>query len=141
MASNDANSGGFDDWAHSLLNELEQQTPEAIRKQRTTERHEIQCGVKLRPGNASDVHKPIVEAVTGDVSSGGCQVMSSVPLSVGDVYKLEFEKGELDLPTIYARCLRCRLVREDAFESGFAFFTPVKIEEMKTADSIMDSLL
>ncbi|MFI4871201.1 MAG: PilZ domain-containing protein [Phycisphaerales bacterium JB061] len=141
MASGDQNQKGFDDWAHTLLNELEQQTPEAIRKQRATERHEIRCGVNLKPGNASDVHKPTIEAVTGDVSSGGCQVMSSQPLCVGDVYKLEFEKGELDLPTIYARCLRCRLVREDAFESGFAFFTPVKLEEMKTADSIMDSLI
>jgi hypothetical protein len=141
MPSNGTNEGGFDDWAHTLLNELEQQTPEAIRKQRSTERHEIRCGVQVRPGNASDVHKPTVEAVTGDVSSGGCQVMSALPLSVGDVYKLEFEKGELDLPTIYARCLRCRLVREDAFETGFAFFTPVKIEEMKAADSVVDSLI
>ena len=141
MPSDKSNESGFDDWAHTLLTELEQQTPEAIRKQRTNERHEIRCGVNVRPGNASDSHKPAVEAVTGDVSSGGCQVMSSLPLCVGDVYKLEFEKGELDLPTIYARCLRCRLVREDAFESGFAFFTPVKLEEMKTADSIMDSLI
>ena len=67
--------------------------------------------------------------------------MSSVPLQVGDVYKLEIEKGELDLPILYARCLRCRLVREDAFETGFAFFTTIKLDEARTADPIMESLL
>ena len=67
--------------------------------------------------------------------------MSSIPLQVGDVYKLEIEKGEIDLPILFARCLRCRLVREDAFESGFAFFNTVKLDEARSAGSIMDSLL
>ena len=51
--------------------------------------------------------------------------MTSRPVLVGDVYQLHFAKGELDLPILYARCLRCRLVREDAFEAGFAFFEKI----------------
>lgn len=139
--SGTSNTNDFDSWAQTLLSELEQQTPEAIRRQRTSERHDINVPVRVAPGNASDDHKSVVDAVTGDVSSGGCQIMSTRPLNVGDVYKLEFEKGELDLPTVYARCLRCRLVREDAFECGFAFFTHIKIDEMTTTDPITQGLL
>lgn len=132
---------GFDEWAQTLLSELEQQTPDAIRKLRSSERHEITVPVVIKPGNMSDSHKQSVHAVTGDVSSGGCQVMSNVPVLVGDVYKLNFEKGELDLPTVYARCLRCRLVREDAYECGFAFFNQIKLDEVTSVDPITDSLL
>ena len=132
---------GFDGWAHDLLRELEQQTSEAIRRQRSTERHEVQCGVRVRPGNASQAGEPVLEGVTGDVSPGGCRIMTSLPLRVGDVYKLEFAKGELDLPIVFARCLRCRLVREDAFESGFAFFTPIKLDEARTGGPLENGLL
>lgn len=141
MSMNQPQDSGFDGWANDLLKELEQQTSEAIRRQRTSERHEIQSGLKVRPANASAFAEPTVSAVSGDVSPGGCRIMTSVPLRVGDVYKLEFEKGELDLPILFARCLRCRLVREDAFESGFAFFNTIKLDEVRTTGSILNSIL
>ncbi len=141
MAAEETRGDGFDDWAHDLLKELEQQTPEAIRRLRSSERHEVQSAIKIRPANASAAGESAVEGLTGDVSPGGCRVMSSVPLRVGDVYKLEIEKGELELPILFARCLRCRLVREDAFESGFAFFNTIKLDEVRSGGSIMDSLL
>ncbi len=141
MGAEQTHGSGFDDWAHDLLKELEQQTPEAIRRLRSSERHEVQSGVQIRSANASAINEPTIEGVTGDVSPGGCRIMSNVPLRVGDVYKLEIEKGELELPILFARCLRCRLVREDAFESGFAFFNTIKLDEVRTENSIMDSLL
>ena len=49
------------------------------------------------------------------------------PVTVGDVYRLQFDKASIDLPLVFARCLRCRLVREDAFEAGFTFFTPISL--------------
>lgn len=127
--------GGFDAWAHSLLRELEQQTPEAIRKQRSSERQTLRIRVEVLPGNASDrTPGSTIEAVTGDISTGGSCLMTSCPLRVGDVYQLRFEKGELDLPIVYARCLRCRLVREDAFESGFVFFEKVELSSGEPQD-------
>jgi hypothetical protein len=120
-------AAGFDEWAHGLLRELEQQTPEAIRRQRSSERASIKIGVSIAPANASQAGEGAMDGVTGDISTGGCGLMTSRPLRVGDVYRLTFEKGEVDLPTVFARCLRCRLIREDAFESGFAFFTKVDL--------------
>ncbi|MEL6497731.1 MAG: PilZ domain-containing protein [Planctomycetota bacterium] len=123
MGNGQAKNGSFDAWAQTLLRELEQQTPEAIRRQRSSQRQDLSIGVTVRPGNASDRRtRPDADGVTGDVSTGGCRVMMSEPMLVGDVYQLHFAKGELDLPIVYARCVRCRLIREDAFEAGFAFF-------------------
>ena len=73
MSSAESQKGGFDEWAQELLTELEQQTPEAIKRMRSSERHEVQSAVKIRPANASDFAKPTVEGVTGDVSPGGCR--------------------------------------------------------------------
>lgn len=116
--------------AFDLLSDLERQTPDEIRKQRSSERIEIKAPVVIHPGNASDTgHKEPVSGVTGDVSAGGSRVMSPVPLHVGDVYRLAFERNVLDLPTTFARCMRCRLIREDAFEVGFLFFTRIELPD------------
>ena len=65
--------------------------------------------------------------VTGDVSEGGCGLVFPVTIRAGDVYRLEFERAKLDSPVTFARCIRCRFVREGVFETGFRFFTPVPL--------------
>ena len=68
-----------------------------------------------------------VKGVTGDISEGGCSVLLPIPVPVGDVFRLHFDRSQLDLPMTFARCLRCRLVREDAFEAGFVFFKAIAL--------------
>ena len=79
----------------------------------------------LQPANSSEVLKLKIQGSLGDISTGGCRLLTPVPLGVGDVYRLTFDVAELDLPLCFARCLRCRLLREDAFEVGFSFFAPL----------------
>ncbi|MEO1584185.1 MAG: PilZ domain-containing protein [Planctomycetota bacterium] len=135
-------TAGFDAWAHSLLRELEQQTPEAIRRQRSAERQAVRINVTIRPGNSSERGPDAdIAGVTGDVSSNGAGLMTSRPIRVGDVYQLVFEKGELDLPIVYARCMRCRVVREDAFESGFSFFDKITLTPTDATDDTKEGLL
>ena len=124
-----------DEAAFELLSELEQQTPAEIRRQRSTHRVAVRAHVLIQPGNASELLKLKVKAILGDISAGGCRVVSPLPLRVGDVYRLLFEREDLDLPVTFARCLRCRLVREDVFETGFQFFSPV---DLTGADSRRD---
>lgn len=112
-----------------LLDELERNRPEVIRKQRAHQRVRIKVKVIIRPGNTSDQSKLKIQGMTGDISEGGCCVLSPLPLGVGDVYRLEFEPSVVGVPIVFARCLRCRLVREDAFEVGFAFFRPVPLAD------------
>ncbi|MCO6435857.1 MAG: PilZ domain-containing protein [Phycisphaerae bacterium] len=110
------------DEAFGLLQELGRNTTEEIRRQRAHFRISVKAGVVLQSGNASESLSMKVRGVTGDVSEGGFSGLFPVPPRVGDIYRLQFDREKLDLPLTFARCVRCRLVREDAFEAGFAFF-------------------
>jgi len=124
---NPASNGQADPESFELLRELEQNTPDSVKKMRSHTRLSIRVKVVVQPGNASDRLTLKVQGVTGDLSAGGCQMLLPVPLGVGDVYWLAFDQATLPVPPLMARCMRCRLIREDAFECGFAFFKPVDI--------------
>jgi len=113
------------DEAFGVLRDLERNTPDEIRRQRAHFRLAIKASVILQCGNASEMLSFKVKGVTGDVSEGGCSALFPVPTRVGDIYRLQFDRKQLDLPLTFARCVRCRLVREDAFETGFSFFSPI----------------
>ena len=130
----------LDDWNESLgalqqddafavLQELEANTPEEIRRQRAHFRLSVKAAVILQCGNTSQLMSFKVKGVTGDVSQGGCNVLLPIPIQVGDIYRVQFDRKMLELPLTFARCVRCRLVREDAFEAGLAFFTPIELPE------------
>lgn len=113
-----------------MLQDLERQTPDEIRRQRSSDRIEIKAALVIKSGDSSRSREPAVHAVTGDISARGCRMLSPVPIGVGDVFRLEFDRASIDLPIIFARCLRCRLVREDAFELGFEFFSPILLSDV-----------
>jgi hypothetical protein len=115
---------GFD-----LLQELTRNTPEEISRQRAHFRLAIKAGVTMQSGNTSDLRKFKVKGVTGDVSEGGLSALFPIPTQVGDIYRLQFDREVLELPLTFARCVRCRVIREDAYEAGFAFFTPICLPE------------
>jgi c-di-GMP-binding flagellar brake protein YcgR len=115
--------------AFHLLRELEVNTSEEIRRQRVHFRISLKTGVVLQSANASELTALKLKGVTGDVSEGGCSALFPLPIRVGDVFRLQMDRKRLDLPLIFARCVRCRLVREDAFEAGFAFFVPITLPE------------
>lgn len=114
----------------NLLKEMEQQTSDNIRKHRTHKRLTVRAKVILQSGNSSELLDYKIQGVTGDISEGGCQVMFPVPINVGDVYRFQFDKTKLNLPLMFVRCLRCGLVREDAFEAGFTFFIPISLSDL-----------
>ena len=47
------------------------------------------------------------------------------------MYRLSFDRTVLDVESLFVRCLRCRLVRENAFEAGFSFFQPVDLSKLE----------
>lgn len=125
----DAGPPASEEAAFSLLQELQQNTPDEIRRQRTHFRIAIKAKVVLEPGSSSELLSFRVQGVTGDISEGGCQALFPLPVRVGDVYRLSFDRTVFDHPLTFARCVRCRLLREDAFEAGFHFFAPIRLPE------------
>jgi hypothetical protein len=116
-----------EDQNFDLLQDIERQTSDKIRKQRAHDRICIKTKVILQSGNSSDLLSFKIQGITGDVSEGGCRAMFPIPIQVGDIYRLQFDREQLDVPLVFARCMRCKLVREDAYEAGFSFFSPLKI--------------
>ncbi len=117
------------DEAFDLLQDLERNKTEDIRRQRAYFRLAVKSAVILQPGNTSDLLRFKVKGVTGDISEGGCSILFPLSPRVGDIYRLQFDKNLLDAPLAFARCVRCRLIREDAYEAGFAFFRPITLSE------------
>jgi hypothetical protein len=118
--------------ALSALGELEKNTDRAIVAQRASERLDIKCKIVIRAANASERQRVTIEGMTADISNGGCQVMVGRPIFVGDYFLLEFPDETLRIGSTLARCLRCRLIQEDAFEVGFRFEHDI---DMQTATS------
>lgn len=124
-----------------LLSELQQSTPEAVKGARAHTRLSIRTKVIVQPANMSQRLSMKVQGVSGDISGGGCQLLLPLPLNVADIYWLTFDRQTLDVPPVYARCMRCRVIREDAFEAGFAFFKPIDLSDATPSTTQNDSLI
>lgn len=111
--------------ALELVEDLERNTSDEVRRQRSHARVQIKACVTVQPGNSSDRGKYQAQGTTVDLSEGGGKVLLPEPCHVGDIYLLTFDRRELDLPITFARCVRCSLIRENAFEVGFRFFAPI----------------
>jgi len=109
------------------LGELQENTSQAILRQRSSERITLRTKVVVRPGNASDRFRFSVEGLTGDISNGGCQILLARPILPGDIYWLSFTEPQVTIGSLLARCMRCRMVQEEAFESGFRFFHDIDL--------------
>ena len=104
-----------------LIEELETQTAEQIRHKRTYRRVNVQTKCTLRSVNVSDPVPIDLSGVTCDISDGGCRVVFARPVMVGDCFRLDFSDPGLKWPTMYARCVRARLINESAYELAFSF--------------------
>lgn len=113
--------------ALALVEDLERNTAEEVRRQRSHTRFQIRTAVTVQPGNSSDRNRHLATGMTADISEGGGKVLLPEPCGVGDIYLLTFNREEIDLPVTFARCVRCSLIREGAFEVGFRFFAPIEL--------------
>jgi hypothetical protein len=108
-----------DDEAFGILQELEQSTPDEIRRQRAHFRIAIKTRLILQAGNASQLLDFKVQGVTGDISESGLGALFPIPLRVGDIYRLTFA------PAADVRPLRTLPPRPGRFVRGRlpVFFT------------------
>jgi len=116
--------------------------PIGIEKRQWSTRIRTSFGVKIQPGNSSDRDQPAIEGRCRDVSATGCGILSNRAPRVGDVYLLDFDKtNRVVAPSVYGRCVRCHLLSENAFESGFAFFADQDIENEDENDEEAEPLV
>jgi hypothetical protein len=110
-----------------LIAELAANTSDATRSMRQSTRQVVQASVQVERGSLSERTGSPLQGITGDISAGGAQLLLPRPLGIGDVYLLSFNRSEIDIPPVYAVCLRGRQVRTDAYEAGMRFLEPVTL--------------
>lgn len=127
-----------------LIGELARNTPEHIRAMRKHARFEASIRLEVLDASLAAAGASGDAAVTGvtvDISGGGCLVTLERPVMVGDVVRLRFDAESVAIPTVYARCLRSRLLREDSIETAFVFFSPIDLDEAFGGSGPSDLLL
>lgn len=120
--------------ADSLIDELSKSSSDAVKKLRGQKRQSLRVKVFVEPASMSARNGLRFQGVTGDISSGGTQILLARPLAIGDVYQISFERTELDIPPVYALCLRGRTVRPDAYEAGLRFLEQVTLPTSSAAE-------
>lgn len=122
----------------SAIKDLEANTKENVNARRYSNRLELNCEVDLLPGNVSDRDGSHFMGKCRDVSNQGCRLVLTKPLVVGDLYLVRIDSSALSGDLIFARCVRCHMLREDTFECGLNFLSPVSIETKQTDDALID---
>ena len=92
--------------------------------------------VKVWPANPSErLGSQEIAGSSRDVSETGCGIVSHWAPIVGDFYFLQFENDQtVEVGNVYARCVRCHLIDENSYESGFAFQQPIELEPEHNAE-------
>lgn len=116
--------------AMEALAELERGTDRTLIAQRSSQRLEIRTGIKVQPADASHRHRVNMEGLTADISNGGCMVLVPRAVLPGDMFWVTFEPTHVRIGSLFARCLRCRLVQEDLYEVGFRFLQDIDLSSL-----------
>jgi hypothetical protein len=112
---------------------LKSNTEEAIQAQRKHRRFEIRSKVIIHPGDCIERGSKQWPGECHDISKGGCRILTPKPLQLGSIYWVQFEPSKkVQLDPVFARCVRGQLLRENAFEFGMCFLTPIELPEPET---------
>ena len=97
----------------------------------------------IRPSNSSQRRETSIRGYCKNLSQSGCGVVTDCAPRVGDLYRFEMPSDTTHpVHGAHARCVRCHLLDEEAFEVGFSFLTPVELNVTETqADSLTDPLV
>ena len=113
---------------------LKSNTEDAIIAQRKHTRFEIKSKVIIHPGDCIERGISQWPGECHDISKGGCRLLTQRPLQLGSIYWVQFEPSKnVKLDPVFARCVRGQLLRENAFEFGMCFLTPIELPEPKNA--------
>ena len=105
------------------ITELQQSVKENIK--RSDMRFFAECEVVVMPGNISQRGAKPSAGTCHDISANGCRLVLESPVLVGDVFTLQFDQQTLKIDPALGRCIRCIMLRNEKFECGFSFFSPV----------------
>ncbi len=122
----------------SAIEELAISTKQNVESSRRgNDRMELNSPVELVPGNVSGRDGKSHSGSCRDISNRGCRLVLTKPLIVGDIYLMSVSNEQLGLDPTFGRCVRCHMIREDAFEVGLNFLSPVSLTTLTKDPSMV----
>ena len=115
----------------SAISELEKNQKAKIEARRVNNRLALDCPVEVVHGNVSQRNGTTFSGSCRDVSPQGCRLVLKAPITVGDVFMVTIKDPQNRFDPIFGRCVRCLLLREDAFEVGVSFFASLTLSEIQ----------
>ena len=112
---------------------LQSSNSETIIAQRKHRRFEIRTKVIVHPANTIERGTDQWLGECHDISQGGCRLLTQKPLQLGSIYWVQFQPTSVKIDPVFARCVRGQLMRENAFEFGMCFLTPIELPEPEDA--------
>lgn len=116
--------------AIEALKQLEVSSRSAVLQKRSQTRLSIEIGVTIQRGDSSRRGEMTISASSSDISNTGCKLLAPFPVLPGDVYWLSFDANSAGIGSVMARCVRCHMIREDAFEIGLSFFDEIDLADL-----------
>jgi hypothetical protein len=101
----------------------------AARDQLTLRTH---ARVFVRPANAVDRGQPPVPLQASELSPCDVLGIAELPVMVGSVYHLEFDRTAADVPATLATLIRCTMLGDASFELRFRFLQRVELPRTAT---------
>lgn len=123
------------------VNSIQSSNAEAVAKRRQHRRYEIRTKVIVHPSDTIDRGEVRWLGECHDISKGGCRILTTKPLQLGSLYWIQFEPTDVQLDPVFARCVRGHLLRENAFEFGMCFLTPIELPESGGMDEPANAVL
>lgn len=98
-------------------------------KRSTSKRIAENIKVVIRPSNSSLRRTETLAGYCKNFSKTGYGAIVDFAPRVGDIYRLELPSNPTHpINGVHARCVRCHLVDEDAFDCGFCFLSSVEVQ-------------
>ena len=124
----DFGNSSRDGQTEELLDDLELRCTTNVAAVRESAWQHKRVRVEIRAGDACLRTGLLTELFTNELSPVGLVGIAPMPLMVGSVFHLQFERHSLDAPSTLAICDRCAMLGDSSFELRFRFTQAIDVD-------------
>jgi hypothetical protein len=117
----------------NIVEELELAQRAQVGTLRAAAVRRVHTPVLVRPANSVDRELVVASGHARALWATGVSTLLARPAMVGSFFLVEFDRDQIDLAPVLARCDLCAMHGESEFEARFAFVQRTVIPESGTA--------
>ncbi len=115
--------------AQQLLDDIELRQRSDVGRARELAGVRLKATLTIRPANVVDRGAFAATGTTTELRTQAALCMFPVPVMVGSMFQVEFARGDLDVPPVFAVCDRCAMLGDASFEVRLRFVADLPLPE------------